>query len=132
MLVNCSKDSQACTYDVIRDGGSIGVYRLGLFLEEFSFVTSMVMQNINTAFASATSLATVSIGAINYNNQTVSPDYYFTSKVITNPIFASSFDMDVPNNRRTPSTVELVLVVRDEDLTAGNLIICVDYFNTDL
>ena len=131
MIINCSKDSQACTYDVARDGGGLGVHRLGLYMDEFSFVTTMVMKTINSAFTSAGMLATVSIGALEPGGL-IFQDQYFSAKVISNIIFSNPFDMDQPNNRRTTGAVELILFVGVEPLTAGELLICVDYFNTDL
>ena len=131
MIINCSKDSQAASYLVSRDGGAVGVHRLGLYFEEFSFVTSMVFV-LKAGFLSSTMTATVSIGGMEPGTGNIFPDYYFTPKVITNPVFFVPFQMDVPDNRRTPQALELILFVGVQPLTSGELIVCTDYFNTDI
>lgn len=122
MELKISSDSQCADYNFAVSGGLIGVYGTGMFIDEFSCLTTFVFEQ-KVALASA-GLATVSIGY-----RTAGGAVFPTAIMAASPFNGPYAAFSTPLSNSV--AVEIVFAIAVADLTAGRLIFMATYFNKD-
>lgn len=121
-FLKSSFDNQVGEYNVLVDGGAVGIYSTGIFIDDFSLISFMAFRP-KVAFASAGGTATLSVGI----------------RIPSGAVFPTSFAAAViqpgaltwVGAASIVGPIEVIVAVAVEAMTAGNLIVSTTYFNTD-
>jgi hypothetical protein len=125
MIIGSSKDSQVSNFSFNREGGAIAQYPTGIYVDEFSFFTGLSWAVI-TDFVGDGGNASISV-YLAYSNLSSPPVLISTSNLMT----AGTYQF-IAAPLRLAAACQLIVAINDFPITAGELNIYADYFNTDL
>lgn len=121
-ILQSSRDSQVAGYNFLSEGGAIGTYRLGLFIDSFSLVDFFFVQP-KVAFTSA-GLATISFGFI-INGAS------FPAGIVLPQPFGGPFPVASPTGFTNSFPLEITMSIAVAPLTGGSCLVFAEYFNAD-
>lgn len=120
-VIYTNRDNQGAEYDFAKSGGAIGTYRLGLYIDSFSYIDTFFV-SIKTAFASG-GAATISFG------YRTAAGASFPTALIGATAFAGPFVF--PNAVENSLPIEITMSIAVAPVTAGRIKVLAEYFNTD-
>ncbi len=127
MELKCSKDQQIGDWNFAVNGGAIGTYGTGIFIDEFSVITDLWLDQ-NVALASG-GLATVSIGYA-IAGVPVAPTAFMPAVAFGGPY--TPFRTTNPTGVLISAAIEITFSIAVANLTAGRMLFMIEYFNKDI
>jgi hypothetical protein len=130
--LNSNFDNQIAEFDFAKQGGAIGVYRMGLILPLNSMINYIAWHVID-AFTGA--LANVSSGGItiNQNPVVVNGPAFLAPTLATDLIAGLTFPRStsvLAGHSDVP--LEFYFAITDAPITSGRIIVYATYFNSDI
>lgn len=123
MQMYLSRDSQIADWNFDVNGGAIGTYRTGLFIDEFSLLD--VFHFDQKVAMTSGGLATVSIGYVTANGASF-PTAIMAASAFGGPYAA--FSIPIVNS----VAIEITFSIAVADLTGGRMLFIAEYFNKDM
>lgn len=131
-ILNNSYDTQIAEYDFAKDGGALGVHKMGLVLEEFSLINYVAWAVIDTFTGPG---AIVSSGALilNQNPVVVGFPAFMAPTVATTLTAAMSFPSATAVFAvRNTAPLEFYFGISVAPVLSGRILVYASYFNSDL